>query len=406
MLSPRFADTISTPGRYLDENKLFLVVGDKGSKRWMLRYWLNGRRRDMGLGSFSDVGLGQARRAAAAVRGMIADGIDPIDERRARKSVQTFGDFAEAHIKVQEKGWKGDKTAAGWRNTIFQHAKALVPLRLSDIKTNHVLGVLRPIWHAKPETAQKLQNRLERLFDAAAAAGLTSGQNPARWRGHLQHLLPPRVRLSRGNHPAAPYELIPEIMHLLAAKPSMGALALRFLILTAMRESAILNATWDQIDLSQKIWTIPGKHMKGRKSEMREVFIVPLSQAAIDVLATASTRAGSTSFPATGLIFPGNKPGRPMSNATLDKAFKTLGDKYVTAEGQHYTPHGCRSTFRDWAGDKTDFADSVAEMALAHKVGSSMVRAYRRLNAFEKRAELMEAWGTFATSHQAATGQS
>ena len=296
--------------------------------------------------------------------------------------------MSDAFIEAQRAGWTGEKTEPNWRCSLENYAAALRPLAPNDITTADVVAVLEPIWTVKPETAQKTQNRIERVLDAAKVKGLRTGENPARWRGHLEFLLSKKQKLSRGHHPALPYAKAPAFMRDLAARDGMGALGLEFLVLTVAREAMVTEAVWSEIDMRGALWTIPAARMKGDINEKAgAAFQVPLSPQALAVLRRA---AAFRLAPGDGpdFVFPGAKAGRPMSNSTMDSVLDRMKVAAV--------PHGFRSTFRDWAGDKTKFEREVVELALAHKFGDPTERAYRRSTALEKRRKLMEAWGRYA----------
>lgn len=391
-LSARRVETVKEPGRYSDGDNLYLVVEKSGAKRWLFMYRWGDKRREMGLGGLAKVGLSDARDAAADARRLLGKGVDPTTAKREeaarrRAAATTFGDVCDAYIEAQKPGWTGAKTEPNWRCSLETHAAALRPLSPDEITTEDVVSVLEPIWTVKPETAQKTQNRIERVLDAAKVKGLRTGENPARWRGHLEHLLSKKQKLSRGHHPALSFAKAPGFMRDLSQREGMGALALEFLVLTVARESMVLDAVWSEIDMAAAVWTIPAARMKGDLNEKAgEAFEIPLSSAALAVLRRASAfRRLHPGHP--DLVFPSTKPGRPMSNATMDAVLDRMGVECV--------PHGFRSTFRDWAGDKTSFDREVVELALAHKFGDPTERAYRRSTALEKRRKLMDAWGRY-----------
>lgn len=377
--------TLRAPGRHSDGSGLYLVVDQTGSRRWVLFYQSGGKRREMGLGSAADVTLADAREAARRAKDMVRTGSDPIEARKAASSataaIPTLGEAAERLITDLAPGWRSPKTAPHWRRSFETHAKTIAAKRVDRITTEDVLTVLRPLWTTKSETAGELRLRLERVLDGAKVKGWREGENPARWRGHLAHILPKRRRLTRGHHPALPFDQLAAFMALLTKQPSVTARALEWTILTASRESMTLEARWGEIDERVLIWTIPAQRMKTNK-ELR----VPITKAMVQVL----DRVRPPKVRPEDLVFPGSKPGRPLSNMAMDMLLRRHAPGYV--------PHGFRSTFRDWAGEKTNFAREVAEAALAHTVGDETERAYRRGDALEKRRALMEAWGSFATS--------
>ncbi len=342
----------------------------------------------MGLGRTVDVPLARAREAAAEARQVVAAGRDPIDERRAAEVVkagdrQTFREAAEAYIESQRPGWRNPKHAEQWTATLTQHAfPTLGSLPVGQVGTADVMRVLEPIWTKIPETATRLRGRIELVLDYAAAKGWRSGDNPARWRGHVAHMLPRRSKVARVvHHRALPYGQVAGVMARLAASEGRAALALRFLVLTAARSSEVRGARWEEIDLAERTWTVPGERMKAGREHR-----VPLSGAALDVLQLASARAEAHASP---YVFPGAVKGTALSDVSLSKAL------HLVAEGAP-TVHGLRSTFRDWCGEATDHPGDVAEAALAHVVRDKTEAAYRRGDLFEKRRAMMEAWAAFA----------
>jgi integrase len=258
--------------------------------------------------------------------------------------------------------------------TLERYAAPIRQTRVSEVETGDVLGVLKHLWQSRPETASRLRGRIERVLDYAKAHGWRTGENPALWRGHLQNVLPARQKLTRGHHAAMPYRDVPGLMGELRGKRAMAARALEFLILTAARAGEVFGATWDELDLEKGLWTIPGNRMKAGKEHR-----VPLSERALAVVSDLNEARVSD------YVFPGQKPGRPLSSMAFDMLMRRM-------KVDAYTAHGFRSAFRDWAGDCTSFPREVAEAALAHKVGDSVELAYRRGDALEKRRALMQAW--------------
>lgn len=369
------------PGRYGDGDGLYLEILPNGKRRWLLRYQLRRVRRDMSLGALTDQnGLSAARQAAQDARDLIRRGIDPIDERRRPTAAPTFAAASAELIAALSPSWQGRNTLAAWERSLLVHAAAIGRKPVNEITTADVLGLLRPRWSTQPETAGKLRARIERVLDAQRAAGVIPPpwENPARWRGHLAHMLPKRARLVKGHHPAMPYADAPAFLARLRGLDSMGARALEFAILTACREFVVISARWEEVQ--GDLWTIPALKMKTRRP-----FTVPLSPAALELLARLP-RSGRH-----GWVFPGyRRLGREaghISDTTMDRVMSRLGLPFV--------PHGFRSTFRDWAGDMTDHAREVAEEALAHQVGDETERAYRRSDALEKRRVLMEDWADY-----------
>lgn len=359
------------PGRYLDGDGLYLIV-DRYGRRWTLFFKWRGRRREMGLGAYPAVTLAMARDKAEAARLAVAEGTDPIAAKKTPKTDETtFAKFAEGLIDDLKGGWTGAKTESGWRRSLLVHAAGLADKRLDEITTADVLEAVRPYWTAKPESGQKLRARIEVTLDAARAKNLRSGDNPARWRGHLGRLLSKPQTLTRGHHRSLHYSEAPAFMKALALKPGMSARALEWTIYTASREGMTIGAMWPEIGDD---WTVPADRMKHRKA-----FVIPLSTRCRAVLEHCDR---STPF-----VFPGRWLDRGLSNAAMDKLLADMG---VNA-----TPHGFRTTFREWAGDKTDHPREVAEAALAHAVGDETERAYRRGDALEKRRRLMQDWADY-----------
>ncbi|MGB6078069.1 MAG: integrase arm-type DNA-binding domain-containing protein [Xanthobacteraceae bacterium] len=389
------------PGRHGDGGGLYLLVRPDGRRSWLLRFALNGKERDMGLGRAGDnkdkgeVSLKDARKAAAEARELLSVGIDPItmrgkrlEEAKADLAKPTFEQFAEEYIASIEDGWRNDKHRAQWRATIGPlHCKRILKKRLDEIDTEDALAILSPIWLTKSETAARLRGRLERILDAAKVKGLRSGENPFRWRGQLDVLLPKRKKLVRGHHPALPYKDMPEFWSKLGALDSMSAQALRFTILTAARSGETRGATWSEIDLDAALWVVPGNRMKAGKEHC-----VPLSDEAVAILRKLLPLAPTGAARRTALIFPSRKK-TPLSDMTLAMCLRGV------VEGP--TVHGFRSTFRDWCGDCTSHPREIAEAALAHTV-RGVEGAYRRGAALEKRKALMADWASFVTGADAA----
>lgn len=382
-LSARSVATIAKPGRHADGDGLYLVVDKSGAKRWVFLFRRGGKLREMGLGGAARVALAEARAQAAEIRKQLAAGLDPVAERRrleaeaAAQAAPTFGPFAAALVAEIAPGFRNEKHKAQWASTLKTYAAPLADLPLDAVDTDAILQVLRPIWQTKPETASRLRGRIERVLDAARARGLRSGENPARWRGHLDALLPRPSKLNRGHHAAMRYERLPAFMVRLREVDAISARALEFCILTAARSGEVLGATWDEIDFDQQIWTVPGARMKAGRPHR-----VPLSGGAIALLKPlADARVGP-------FVFPGQKLSRPLSSMAMAMLLRRLEPKGATV-------HGFRSSFRDWAAEQTSFPREIAEAALAHTIGDATERAYRRRDALEKRRALMEAWDGF-----------
>ena len=393
-LSARSVASLSAPGRHADGEGLYLLVDSGGAKRWVFLFrWKvagekgPGKLREMGLGGLSAVSLADAREKAVAARQALANGRNPIDERKAaeaaRQSATTFGAFADALVEELRPGFRNAKHHAQWSMTLRTYAGPLRDKPLDAIQTVDVLAVLKPIWQSKSETASRLRGRIERVLDAARAQGLRSGENPARWRGHLDHLLPKRQKLTRGHHAAMPYTDVPDFIADLRRREAVAALALEFCILNASRSGEVLGAKWAEIDQKAKVWTVPPERMKGGREHR-----VPLSARSLQILEQVeAVRTGD-------FVFPGQKRGRPLSSMALEMLLRRMAVDVTT--------HGFRSSFRDWAGEATSFPREIAEAALAHVVGDETERAYRRGDALEKRRKLMEAWAGFIGMPRAA----
>lgn len=376
-LNTRTIGAIAKPGRHADGDGLYLVVDRSGAKRWVFLFRREGRLREMGLGGVSRVGLAAARAKAREARQHLEEGRDPIEARRGAKAAEspiTFGAFADELVEELCASFRNEKHKSQWRSTLRNHAASLRELALDEISTDHVLGVLKPLWLSMPETASRLRARIERVLDAARARDLRIGENPARWRGHLDALLPNPRKLIRGHHPAMPFDRVPEFMARLRSVDTIPARALELCILTAARTGETLGARWLEFDLQARIWIVPSDRMKAERPHR-----VPLSANAQALLASLSEHRTGT------FVFPGNRPGCPLSAMAMIMTLRRLsrGD---------FTVHGFRSSFRDWAAECTDFPREIAEAALAHIVGDATERAYRRGDALEKRRALMEAW--------------
>ena len=354
---------------------------------WVYRFQMHGRRRDMGLGPIDLYSLAEARQKALEARKLVAEGIDPIEARQAKRSAaavdaakgMTFRACAEAYINAHRSGWRNPKHAAQWPATldayVYPHFGSL-PVQAVDVGL--VLKAVEPIWTEKPETASRVRGRIESVLDWATARGYRQGENPARWRGHLENLLPPRSKMRRVEHHAAlPYAELAAFMAALRQQEGVGARALEFAILTAARTGEVIGARWDEINVAERLWIVPADRMKAGKEHR-----APLSDAALAIVERmAAIRQGDH-------LFPGGKTERPISNMAMLMLLRRMGRDDLTA-------HGFRSTFRDWAAEATNFPAEVAEMALAHTVGDKLEAAYRRGDLFEKRREIMAAWANF-----------
>lgn len=391
----RQVETLRAVGRHSDGGGLYLKITPDGSKRWVFMYARDGRQREMGLGSAQPggVSLPDARTAAQAARDDLVAGQDPIVAREARQQTKaeeqarSFGTVADEHIEAMASQWKNAKHKAQWKYTLEVLAKSLRSLQVDQIGTTEVLDVLKPLWQKTPETASRLRGRIEAVLDRAKAHGERQGENPARWRGHLKLLLPKRQKLTRGHHPALPYDKMATFMKKLRGTSGLSAKALEFCILTATRSTETLAARWPEVDFDKKVWTIPALRMKAT-----EDFRVPLSAPAVSILqALRETGTGEFMFPS---VSPrkkrkkGDEPCPHLSNMSMTMCLRRIGYG-------DYTTHGFRSSFRDWASEATSFPHEVCEKALAHKIENESEAAYRRGDLLTKRVKLMEAWAQY-----------
>jgi integrase len=367
------------PGVYLDGQGLRLIIGKSGGQKWVFRFMVRGRSQDMGLGG-NNVSLVLARERAADARKVLLAGQNPIDgARMARVERPTFGQVADEFLAAKQNEWRNPKHRAQWEMTLREYCGPLRRRAIDEIDTAAVLEVLKPMWTRVPETASRLRGRIETVLDAARARGFirANDANPARWRGHLDKLLPKRQKLTRGHHAAMSFSDVPKFVARLREHDTVAALALEFTILTAARSGEVLRARWSEIDFERAVWTVPANRMKAGRSHR-----VPLSRRALAILKKLEgARTGE-------FVFPGQRRGTPLSATALDLALRRMKADSVTV-------HGFRSSFRDWAGEVTMFPREVAEAALAHTAGDATERAYRRGDALEKRRELMEAWASY-----------
>jgi integrase len=378
-LNARAVATLTKYGRHADGGGLYLSISPNGGRRWVFLFRWHGKPTEIGLGSARDVTLARAREIASQGRAKLAEGINPKDVKRPVQGA-TFGECADRLIEAMRPSWRNLKHAAQWEMTLRVHAAPLRPLPVDKITTEDVLSVLKPLWKEKPETASRLRGRIERVLDAAKARGLRAGDNPARWRGHLDQLLAKRQRLTRGHHAAMPYAELPAFINDLRTRQATAALALEFAILTAARSGEVLGAQWDEFDLDRAVWTIPAVRMKAGREHR-----VPLSKGALKIINTMdAVRNGD-------FVFCGQKPGKPLSTMALEMVLRRMEIADVTV-------HGFRSAFRDWAAECTNFPNEVCEAALAHVVRNKAEAAYRRGDLLDKRRDLMEVWAAYCTA--------
>ena len=372
-----------------DGGGLWLRVQPNG-RAWLFRYTspTTGRERRMGLGAVQDVSLAEARTAAGVARKHLHGGLDPLDQRELaaaerQRELITFRKAAEACIGAKQAGWRNAKHGAQWAATLEAYVYPRIGNRaVAAVTKADVLEILTPIWQAKPETATRVRGRIETVLDYAKQRDWRAGENPAAWKGNLQHALAQRSKVARVEHHAAlPWQRIREVMTNLASSDGTGALAVRFTALMAARSGEVRGATWSEIDLEAKVWTVPADRMKAGREHR-----VPLSGGAIAVLQLARQRGDET-----GHVFPGGRTGKGLSDVAVSKAL------HLAAGTKDVTVHGLRSTFRDWVADTTSHQPDVAEAALAHALGAAVRVAYQRGDLFEKRRVLMEDWASFCS---------
>jgi len=381
---------LTKPGVFGDGAGLYLQVRDAEHRSWIYRYRMGGKARWMGLGSLPAIGLAEAREAATTARKAALAGLDPIDARRAeraettaRAGLNTFAEVATAYIAAHRAGWRNSKHAAQWTATLEGYAYPIMGnLGVGVIDTGHVTRILTPIWEAKPETASRLRGRIEAVLDFAKAHGWRTGDNPARWKGHLANILPARGKLARVKHHAAlPWTAIGAFMSELAPQEGVAALALRFTVLTAARTGETTGATWREVSMDNAVWTVPGARMKAGREHR-----VPLSDGAIAVLRDAARLR--TGHDPAAFIFPGAKAGKPLSGMAMSMLLRRM-------ERGGLTVHGMRSSFRDWCAEATGYPRELAEAALAHTLRDKVEAAYQRGDMMDKRRKLMGEWASF-----------
>ncbi|CAL80531.1 Putative phage integrase [Bradyrhizobium sp. ORS 278] len=375
-LTARKVET-AKPGKYSDGGNLYLIVSETGARKWVLRFTWRGQAKEMGLGSAASVPLSDAREKAADARRTIGRGLNPIEERRRGGITPTFGELADEVRESLSTGFRNQKHKAQWKSTLETYASSLRAKPVDTITTEDLLAALKPIWTTKAETASRLRGRIEKVLDAAKAKGFRDGENPARWRGHLDHLLPKPSKLARGHHPAMPYESVPSFIGELRQREATAALALELCILTTARSGEILGMRWSEIDLEKKVWIVPPERMKAGREHR-----VPLCSRAVAIL------SGLEAVKNGEFVFQGKARGKPLSNMAMEMVLRRM----KVAEA---TVHGFRSSFRDWAGNVSSFPREIVETALAHVIGDKAEQAYRRSDALEKRRKLMDAWAGY-----------
>ena len=376
------------PGRYGDGGGLWLQVRSADQRSRLFRYALHSNARQKGHGPVLDVSLAEAREAAGTCRRLLREGVDAIEQRRTERinaaTAQglTFREVAERYLAANEDAWRNDKHRYQWRQTL-EVAHAVFGARpVAAVATGDVTSVLEPIWRLKTETAKRLRGRIETVLDYATAQGWRSGDNPARWRGHLSNILPAPQRIARVEHHAAlPWPEMAKFMAALRDEVGIAARALEFTVLTAARTGETLGATWQEIDLEAALWTVPAARMKAGREHR-----VPLSPATVKVLREMLPLRGTARGPYW--VFPGGRAGKPLSNMSMNMLLRRMGKSELTV-------HGFRSCFRDWSAEATDYPREVAEQALAHQLSNKVEAAYRRGDMLEKRRRCMEDWAVF-----------
>lgn len=386
--SARSVETVTDAGYHRCDHGLYLQVTKRGTKSWLFRYKspLTSKQREMGLGPLSLVSLAAARELTIECRRQLLSGLDPLEERKQVKRAQqlaqaksiTFQEAAENCIESKKPEWKNAKHAQQWSNTLTTYAYPIFgDIAVSDVDTDLVLKAIEPIWISKAETASRVRQRIETVLDWARARGYAEGENPARLRGHLDNILAKTAKVKRvKHHPAVPYKQISEFMEQLRERKGSSALALEFMILTAARTGEIRGAKWEEINLTTNVWTVPAERMKAGREHR-----IPLSKRAVAILMSIQSNRNPEEF-----VFSGWKAGTGLSDGSLLALMKKI------AFGP-YTPHGFRSTFRDWAAEEAhEFSNETAELALAHTIKNKGEAAYRRGDQLERRRELMAAW--------------
>jgi integrase len=376
-LSARTVATLKKVGRHADGNSLYLSISANGGRRWVYLYRKGGKLKEKGLGSARTVALSDARAKADAVRKQLQSGLDPIQEGRKVGGVMTFAECATRFIASNETAWRNTKHRQQWSNTLGSYANPVFGnMAVDQVAVGDILKVIEPIWSEKTETASRVRGRMESVLDWAAARGYRSSENPARWRGHLDKLLPaPRKVTKVVHHPALPFNEIPKFVSELRKRKGNGALALEFTILTAARTGETIGARWHEIDLRNRIWTVPAERMKAEVEH-----IVPLGERAMAILQGLPQDSE--------FVFPSENPERPLSNVALLAVLARMKREDITT-------HGFRSTFKDWASEVTSFPSELAKMALAHTIENKTEAAYRRGKLLLKRRFLMAAWDKY-----------
>jgi integrase len=389
---------LRAPKPHRVSRNLYLQITETGARSWLFRYMRHGTPHWHGLGSYDLVSLAEAREKVIACRRMLLENIDPIEHERAKKmqallvtaSTMTFRACAEAYISAHQAGWRNDKHRAQWPSTLEAYTYPVIgDLPVQAVDVGLVMKILEPIWQLKPETASRVRGRIETVLDWAAARGYRSGDNPARWRGHLDKLLPKKSKVRKVRHqPAMRYRDVPAHMAELRQQTSVSAMALEWTILNTVRTAEAIGATWSEVDRAARIWTIPAGRIKAGKEHR-----VPLSDRALEILDALPREEGNDH------LFIGAKKGKGLSNMAMLELLRGMA-------GNGYTVHGFRSSFRDWAAEMTNYPRELAEVALAHALKDKTEAAYQRGDLLEKRRRLMRDWARYcATAPRAADGE-
>ncbi|MDC1018474.1 tyrosine-type recombinase/integrase [Pseudomonadales bacterium] len=387
---------LSKPGLYGDGGGLTLQITPAGVKSWLHRYMIDGKSFAMGLGPTHTVDLAEARRKALEGRRLLLDGVNPLLARNqqqvaaklAETNMMTFDQCAEAYIQAQKPSWKNAKHAKQWSSTLKTYASPVFGAApVADVDTGLVVKCLAPIWESKTETATRVRGRIESVLGWATTSGYRTGENPARWKGHLENLLATISKVRRTkNHPALPWQQAGAFVHALRARVGVAARALEFLVLTACRSGEVRGAMWAEFDLDGRLWTIPAARMKGAREHQ-----IPLSDPAVRILAALPKDSD--------IVFPGTK-GQALSDMSLTAVVRRMGCRHdwVDADGARVTVHGFRTTFRMWAAEMTNYPREVAEHSLAHQLPDAVERAYQRGSQFTKRTSLMSDWAVYCST--------
>lgn len=387
---------LNKPGLYGDGGGLTLQITPAGAKSWLHRYMIAGKSYAMGLGPTHTVSLAEARQKALEGRQLLLDGVNPLLARNqqqaalklAESNMMTFDQCAEAYIQAQKASWENAKHAKQWSSTLKTYASPVFGTApVADVDTGLVVKCLAPIWESKTETATRVRGRIESVLGWATTSGYRSGENPARWKGHLENLLATISKTKRTkNHPALPWQQAGAFVHSLRGRAGVAALALEFLILTACRSGEVRGAHWEEFDLDERLWTIPAARMKSGREHQ-----IPLSDAAVKILAALPKDSN--------IVFPGTR-GQALSDMSLTAVIRRMGDlhDWVDGDGSRVTVHGFRTTFRMWAAEMTNYPREVAEHALAHQLPDAVERAYQRGSQFTKRTSLMADWAVYCSN--------